>query len=194
MASQSEMAQVVAVISSAYPNFAVTKETMQVYYDLLNDLPTDLLKAATLKCCAEAGRKFAPSVGEIRGAAAELHARAQGVPSVLEAWNEVCNAPKSGETRTVTDEYTKTGAVIIDVKKYKWSHPLVQRVALMLGFPAFPATDNESVDRAHFFKQYEAELQRYNGEAVELPQVTRYLETARQVALPMGELVKQLKG
>jgi hypothetical protein len=195
MASQIEVAQVMAVIGSAYPNFAVTKETVQVYYDLLNDLPVDLLRAATLKCCGEAGRKFAPSVGEIRGASAELMARSGGVPSTLEAWNEVCNAPKSGEYKRLTDEQDENGSWIIEVTPFSWSHPLVGKVAVMLGFPNFPNPENESVDRAHFFKQYEAELQRYSSDTVELPQVTQYIETRRGgKALPMGEAVKQLKG
>ena len=160
MASQIEVAQIMAVIGSAYPNFTVTKETVQVYFDLLNDLPVDLLRAATLKCCGEAGRKFAPSVGEIRGASAELMARAGGVPSTLEAWNEVSNKTKPRDPRFPLYR----DGVIIENEPVMWSHLLVEKVAMMLGFPDFPDPENEGVERAHFFKQYEAELQRYSGE------------------------------
>ena len=47
MSTQIEVAQIVAMIGSAYPNFSPAKETTGVYYELLKDLPIDLLKAAT---------------------------------------------------------------------------------------------------------------------------------------------------
>lgn len=194
MASQIEVAQVVAMIGSAYPSFAATKETVGVYYELLKDLPADLLKVAALQCCAETGRKFAPSVGELRGTASAIQRKGQGIPTALEAWDEVCNAPKSLQYKEITDEVDEYGRTIIKVTPYTWRHPLVGRVALMLGFPNFPDKENESVDRAHFFKQYDYELQRYSEDAIELPEVTRYIEARRQNALPIGQVLKQLKG
>lgn len=194
MSTQIEVSQVVALIGSAYPNFSATKETVSVYYELLKDLDADLLKTAALQCCAEAGRKFAPSIGELRGAATSLRARAQRIPSALEAWDEVCKAPQSEEIKTVSDEADKeTGRYIIYVTPYKWSHPLVRKVAKMMGWPEFPG-ENESTDRAHFFRQYEIEVMRYSETETELPAVTNYLTRARTDALPMGEALKQLKG
>jgi hypothetical protein len=189
MANQIEVAQVVAMIGSAYPNFSPTKETVGVYYELLKDLPLDLLRASALQCCAEAGRKFAPSVGELRGAASEIERRAQGIPSALEAWNETCNAPYR--------DYGKyplfTGGKVYDEapNPHQWSHPLVERVAKLLGWPNFPNPENESVDRAHFLKQYEIEVTNQKANAIELPAVTQYIES-RQKALPVGEKIKQL--
>jgi hypothetical protein len=187
MSSKTEMAQIVGMIGSAYPNFNGAKETVAVYYELLNDLPLDLVRAATLQCCAEAGRKFAPSVGEIRGMAGELYRKAQGVPTALEAWDETCKAPKRGELIRATDEVDENGNSFIERTKFVWSHPLVEKVARMLGFPNFPNLENLSTDRAHFFKQYELELSKYKGEAVELPEVTRYIEANSMSALKQLE-------
>lgn len=193
MASQLEVAQVVAMIGSAYPNFSPNKETVSVYYELLKDLPLDLLRAAALQCCAESGRKFAPSVGELRGAAAEINRKAENIPSALEAWREVCKAPKAGGVREFSDEIDEHGRMVFVWHEYKWSHPLVEKIARLLGFPDFPNSDNESVDRAHFFKQYEQALKNCIDEAIELPEVTRYIENRRSgKTLPIGQVVKRL--
>lgn len=194
MASRIEIAQVVAMIGAAYPGFAATKETVEVYCELLKDLPADLLRVAALQCCAETGRKFAPSVGELRGAVSAIQRKGNGVPTALEAWNEVRNAPKSLQYREITDEVDENGRTIVRITPYQWSHPLVERVALMLGFPSFPSDENESVDRAHFFKQYEHELQRYSDDAIELPEVKAYIQTRRHSALPIEQVLKQLEG
>ena len=189
---RNEIVAIMAVISSSYPSFVATKETIQVYYDLLKDLDVELVKAATLKACAEAGRKFAPSVGEIRGTCSDILAQAQGVPSTLEAWGEVCNAPKSGETKHATDEQDEQGRYIIEVTPHEWSHSLVKRVADMMGWPSFPDVGNMSVERAHFFKQYDAELSRLMNTETELPAVTNYIETAKAARLEAGNSIKQL--
>jgi hypothetical protein len=192
MANMIEVSQVVAMLGSAYPNFAASKETVKVYYELLKDLPVDLLKVAALQCCAEAGRKFAPSVGELRGAAAGITHKAKGIPSALEAWNEVCKAPKAGGTREITGETDEHHNIIIVWHPHNWSNPVVERVAQLLGWPRFPDPDNESIDRAHFLKQYEQEVERATSAAVELPEVTRYIETQRAAMLESGKEIKRL--
>lgn len=192
MASQLEISQIVVMIGAAYPNFAPTKETVSVYYELLKDLPADALKVATLQVCAETGRKFAPGIGEIRGAVSNIHRKTQGIPSTLEAWDEVSNAPKSLQYKRVTDERDERGSVIIEVRPFTWSHPLVEKVALMLGFPDFPKADNESIDRAHFFKQYETELSNYSSAEIELPEVTRYIEAQQAKVLPTNKQLNLL--
>lgn len=192
MANLMEVSQVVAMIGSAYPSFQPTKETVSVYYQLLKDLPADLLKASTLQCCAEAGRKFAPSVGEIRGAAETLNRKAQGIPSALEAWNEVCKAPYHDYSRY--PHFDGENFHYTDPNPYQWSHPLVEKVARLLGWPDFPDPKNTSVDRAHFFKQYDAEVEMFSKGSVEIPEVTRYIEGRRSgKTLSAGDTLKQLE-
>ena len=189
MATNIEVAQVVAMLGSAYPNFSASKETVSVYYELLKDLPADLLKVAALQCCAEAGRKFAPSVGELRGAAADITHKTQGIPSALEAWNDVCRAPKEGHYRHI--DWDGSAPTIV-ITPFNWSHPIVERVAKLLGWPRFPDDDNVSIDRAHFFKQYEQEVLSATSAAVELPEVTRYIEAKQAAMLESGQEVKKL--
>lgn len=191
MASPIDIAKSVAVIAAAYPSFNASKETVEVYCKLLQDLPVEELNVAVLKVCAENGRKFAPSIGEIRGAVAELRQRAQGVPSAVEAWEEVIHAPKSGGWKRATDEKNENGDTIIEFTPYVWTHPLVERIVTQLGWPRFPDWNNESFERAHFFKQYEAALPRYASEASELPVVAEYVSRQRLSApQPISNLLK----
>lgn len=190
MADRKDILEILALISVAFPNFKMVQSgdvsTADAYLAFLGDLPADVLKLATLKCCSESGRAFAPSVGEIRGAVSEILRHTQRIPSTLEAWDEINNAPKSGEYRRLTDEQNEDGAWIIEVTPFTWSHPLVEKVARMLGFPDFPNPTNEGVDRAHFFKQYENELKGYLEAGVQLPEITRYIESKA------NEQIKQL--
>lgn len=191
MSTQNDVLQVVNLIGQAYPNFSPTRETVGVYYELLKDLPVDLLKAAALQCCAEAGRKFAPSVGELRGAAVALQVKAQGIPSTLEAWNETCTA----HYRKVDENnlFFRDGQVYTtDPDAHQWSHPMVEKVARLLGWPDFPDPENESTDRAHFFRQYDAELLRYTSNEIELPEVRRYIEDTK-TNQPMKRLAKGME-
>lgn len=192
MSTQNDVAQIMAMIGAAYPNFTVTQAVGMVYYDLLKDIPADVLKAATMQCCAEAGRKFAPSVGEIRGAVGEINRQIRGVPSALQAWGELLKAPKEEKIYEETNERNDDGAIIINVYPYKWSHPLVREVAVMMGFPRFPDWESESFERTAFLKAYEIELQRYLKQDIQIQDVSRMIEEKRTQELTAGSQIKQL--
>jgi hypothetical protein len=86
-----------------------------------------------------------------------------------------------GEGGMVTNE---NGAVIIRVERLNWSNALVGETALMMGWPEFPGED-ESLDRAHFFQAYRAEVSRMMEREGELPAVREYvLARRRNAALP----------
>lgn len=162
MASLTDIATVTAKLSAAYPNWNLTEYTNDVYYEDLKDLPTDLLFAAAQHCRTSVTRdqRFAPSAGEIRVAAVELKCQADGIPSALEAWSELLKVPKS-------EEYVKKGGmdsegrIIVEYIKYQWSHPLVRKVAIAMGFPKFPDWEKESYERSAFMKAYQVELSRF---------------------------------
>jgi hypothetical protein len=190
MSNHVDIAKAVSVIAAAYPSFNPSKETVEVYYQLLRDLDADEIQVATLYCCAEDGRKFAPSVGEIRGAAKLLRGKAAGIPSAFEAWQEVCDAPKSGETKRATEEKNEDGAWIIEVTKYKWSHPLVERTASLLGWPDFPG-DNTMADRAHFLKAYDEQFGNSAQNEMQLPMIADYIEKRRKsLPQPISKLLE----
>jgi len=198
MATLTDIAQIILLMQTAFPNYHPEQATPDVLYQFLQDLPSDNLKAAVFATCAQLGRVFAPSVGEIREAATRLLMRALNVPSEFAAWEEVCKMPKGmirkrievdAKGEMVTNE---NGAVMISVEQLKWSHALVEKTASLMGWPDFPSED-ESLDRAHFFQAYRAEVSRMMEAAGELPLVRDYVETMRRNAmLPFGQELKKL--
>jgi len=185
MTSMADIAQVILLMQAAFPNYHPELATAEALYQFLQDLPGETLKAAVVSACAQPGRAFAPSVGEIRQAALNHSARADGIPSEFEAWEELCRMPGSQQRKTVmldesgnplTDE---RGAVLIRVERLEWSHPLVEQAARLMGWPDFPGED-AGLDRAHFYQAYRSLLSRRVEEQGELPMVKKYLEDLRR--------------
>jgi hypothetical protein len=199
MATLTDIAQIILLMQTAFPNYHPEQATPDVLYQFLEDLPSDNLKAAVFATCAQNGRVFAPSVGEIREAALKQTMRAMGLPNEFEAWKEVCRMPKDKMQRRIeVDDNGKmvtneNGAVIIHVELLKWSHPLVEKAALLMGWPNFPGED-ESLDRAHFFQAYRAEINRMMETAGELPVVREFVESLRRnERLTFGQELKKLE-
>jgi len=93
----------------------------------------------------------------------------------------------------VTDEIDNEGRVIIEKRPYQWTHPLVRKVAVMLGFPRFPDWDAESFERTTFLKAYEAELQNYLRQDNQPQQVKAYIADQQDPALLLADQkIKQL--
>lgn len=196
MANPKDIAILTAKLSAAYPNWNLTEFTNDVYYEDLKDLPADMLFAAAQHCRTSVTRdqRFAPSAGEIRVAAFELKRQADGVPSALDAWAELLRAPKSEEFVRQTGEKDENGAWLIERIAYQWTHPLVRKVAVAMGFPKFPDWESESFERTAFLKAYQAELDRYITIEAQPEEVKRFvsqasrpqLEAVSTLALQMG--------
>jgi hypothetical protein len=202
MSTRKDIAEIIGYMKLAFPNYSpdVTSpiNTVDVLLDLLGDVPAEKLKLAVRAACAEAGRAFAPAVGEIREAALKLSVSALGIPNEFEAWAEVCKMPKDMvRSRIELDENGKMvtdekGAVIILEERLKWSHALIEKTAYLMGWPDFPSED-ESLDRAHFFQAYRAEVNRLMESEGELPAVREYVLARRGNAmLPFGQELKKL--
>jgi hypothetical protein len=156
MAEPKDIARLIAVFQAAFPSWKPNELTPEIYFEDLKDIPSDELAAAVQMCRTEAGREFAPSIGVIRGAVAELRRQAAAVPTAFEAWGDLIRAG-DGWTRTSSQE---GDGWVIEKRPYKFLHPLVKEVGEMLGWPSrFPGDpDDEMADRAHFTKAYDAKL------------------------------------
>lgn len=161
MATERDIAQVVSVIATAYPNWQPAPNTPELYFKLLGDIPTDELKAAVLHCVAEAGRKFAPSIGEIRGAVGVIRTKSTNLPSAYEAWQEV-----------ITQIRDNGG----DFGKPVWSNPLVERAVRSIGWRELRFSENQAADRARFIQCYEQLTERATQEDIMLPEVRGFIE------------------
>lgn len=192
MATRVDIANAIALLRRYFPNFQPDDKTPDAWLLILCDLPSDTLSAAIMACSSE-NRAFAPSVGEIRNMAIKLNAQAAGIPDAWQAYDEVVNMPPSMEKFRVTGEYDESGAAIRNRAVLKFSHPLVEQVARLMGWPRSFPTDMPGVDRAQFVKAYDAELQRYAGQSGQHPAITEYVENKRlELAGKAPALVSQV--
>jgi hypothetical protein len=189
MATRDDIKNIIAYMALAFPNFHPDVEsqlnTVDIFLDLLGDIQTDTLKLAVRAACTEAGRAFAPSVGEIRGIVAELRTKISGVPSAGEAWGEVIG---SFERMPGGNMSGGGHTPILD-------HPLVQKaVHCMGGYGAIGVNffDNQMANRAHFLRIYADLLDSWKSGATELPELTDYIAGQKETKLltdedPMAE-------
>ncbi len=177
MANITDIAQIIGIISAAYPNFNPSELTAEVYYQTLSDIPSDELKAATLHCIAEAGRKFAPSVGELRGAVGELRSYKANLPGGYQAWEEVQR------------QILENGG---DYGKPVWSNPVIERAVKMIGWRNLRMSEEATADRARFLQCYEQLSERVLRDEMLLPEVRGYLEVNGAKILAPLEQIKQL--
>lgn len=181
MATETEIAQILVVLAASYPRFELKKETVAAYVEFLHDLPADELRMAARDCAVS--KDFFPSVHELRQAVAEMHREKMGVPSAFDAWQEVCGHPKDGLSRRVLEN---AGGWVIEESVMSWSHPLVERVAVQMGWPRFPTSEEIGVDRAHFFKAYDYAVGQALKENVRLPEVAAYIGASNS-AMKLGD-------
>ena len=176
MSTPDDIQQIINMFLAAFPNYKPTPMTPEIYFQTLQDIPSDELKAAVLHCLTEDGRAFAPSIGEIRGAVADIRRTSANVPSSYDAWQEVCE-------------------VIRNVGSYRlpeFSSPLIDRVVRNLGWRNLCMSENQVSDRSRFVQAYEQLLERATKEEMLLPEVRGYIETRGGRLLETSQEIKQL--
>jgi hypothetical protein len=132
-----ETAQVLAVLSAAFPYVPVTRETAEVYHDLLADIDYGICKAAVRDLLMTAERWPAPA--EIRRAiAGYLNVLA---PNPMDAWGEIIKAA-STQGRIGTPQF---------------SHQAVTNAVHAFGWRTICMSENHDTLRAHFLRAYELE-------------------------------------
>lgn len=185
MASAMTVGKVLAeIVLCGFPNFNPTAEMTQVWIAYFSDVDDDLLVKALRYHISTSKSAFAPSVSEIRAAAAHLKARIAGLPDAFEAWQDTVRAG-SGERVWVEGD-------TIHKAEYKFIHPLVKSVAEQLGWPR--DFMNDSVTRAHFLKAWDIAISKVTEGNAEIPEIKAFVDSRRNAkALPIGEMAKQLE-
>ncbi len=149
-----------------------------LYLGCIADLPFELGEAVVLQALTTC--KWMPTIAEFRALAADLCEKADGVPTVEEAWEEFRNAVrKYGSYRTP-----------------EWSHPAVARTANVIGYRDFCMSDvaDTTIWRAQFQKAYLREREREVARMQMLPEVRRMVARLRMerprepVELTAGEV------
>jgi hypothetical protein len=161
MADHNDIQQVINVLLAAFPNFKPSEQTTEIYWQTLHDIPTEELRAGVLHCLTESGRAFAPSVGEIRGAVAELRGMLANVPSSYQAWQEV------------QTQILENGG---EFGNPAWSNPLVEKAVKRIGWRNLRMSDFPESERARFIACYEQLVSRAEREEMLIPEVRGYIE------------------
>ena len=171
--NKSDFPPIYDLLVRAYPGRQPSDvETLDVFFVVLRDLETDLVKAAVLEFISSPSA-FPPTPGQIREMAVRLTKRGQNVPSAAEAWEMVVKAPTNGITSWSKQD--DEGGWHIYNQPYQWPHPIVEKVARNLGWPDRFWTDNLVSDRARFLQAYSIEEERATQEITSLPEVQAYI-------------------
>jgi hypothetical protein len=148
---------VMRVLDKAYPRFKLDEETTEVYYQILGDLPLELLKAAVIDYVSS-DSPWCPSAGQLRAAAFRLVEHEEGKKSAGEAWGEVMR--KVGEEGYICAP--------------QFDDPLIARALQGIGGwreLCFSPEEHLMAARARFFQVYETLQERQRHERRMLPAV-----------------------
>ena len=184
MANDDEITKILAMLNAAYPRFKLTEETITVYIRLLRDIPAEDLQIASIQCTSE--KNFFPSVYELRQAVVDLKRKSGKIPTAYEAWIEVSTNTKDEWTDVIEND---DGTYGLTKRTYRFSHPLVEKVAREMGWPdQFPGGVKERMaDRSHFIKAYEAAIHDVIDYELMLPEVREYISSHRHLGLEAGD-------
>ena len=171
MAERGTIKQVMIILSAAYPRFEITADTGRVYADLLGDLPDDLLIAATKQHATTS--KWFPSVAELREAAMNIKALADGTRTAEEAWINI---------QAAISRFGWYGESLPLEKGGGWRVPSMlaplelQAINALGGWKMLCQSQNAPADRAHFLKIYKELLERETMKATMLPEIREFVQ------------------
>ena len=173
MATREDIKGLIAYLALAFSNFHpdVTSpmNIVDLFMDILGDLPADSLKAALRSYCSE-DHEFAPMPGQIRSRVVEMLVRAAGVPTSGEAWGVIIG---SYERMPGGNMAGGGHSPILD-------NPLVVEAVKELGGYTADLYENQMANRAHFFKIYEVLYDQVLRDKGQLPIVRAYIEANKQ--------------
>jgi hypothetical protein len=113
-----EFAEAFTLLISAFPNKEIPKSTAEAYYVMLQDLPEDVMKAASALCLAR--YDWFPTIRQLRDAAGEYYGNLKDLPEPVEAWESVMQAIRDGAGHPIAGDSA-------DV------HPLIEKSVQAIG-------------------------------------------------------------
>lgn len=213
MATKTEIFAIINLVKRL-PNSPITgnpeqvkqalEETVNLFHAVLEDLPSDMLKAATVQYCSE-GNPFFPTPGVLRDKAMDLQMLALGIPTPAEAWGMVLTAVKHVQSVTCEEgARLRTIAAGTDAANGYWrkladygrhieecefcelggfredyTHTAVAETVRLLGGRDVILTDNPVSDRKQFIDAYRDVIARERMKMSMTPKVAEYIENNR---------------
>lgn len=168
--TREEVAKILAVISTAYPNFKVENKSMTVdsWHFLLEEYSYSDISTALKTFICTSNSAFAPSVSELIGMAHRTAQLAQ--KSGSEVWSAVRKAI-SRASYYADEEFAKLPN---DAARRAVGSPSQLRIWAM------DEDFNEGVESSNFYKRYDAELKRENEIAMMPAEAKAKLQTIQQ--------------
>jgi hypothetical protein len=144
-----ETAQVVAMLSAAFPQWSPSKETVALYHRSLRDLDGELVLSAAETWVLTEERP--PTIAGFRQKCAET----AGVLAISaqEAWNEV---------NAIATKY----GTYENPNRPRWSSPLVLDAVKSVGYWEICNGNNSTTTRAQFLRAYEELKKKHDQEVV----------------------------
>lgn len=176
MANQIEVLRVLKILGDIYPTFHLNSSAVEIYVQLLADIPGAVLEQAALEHISHS--TFFPAIAELRSAAFDILESANPIPSDYEAWAEV-----QAEIRRIGH-----------CSQPVFTNPLVKQVVEQLGWRYLCLSDNPVADRAHFIQAYQVLAERQRKDARRLQLVADFitaLKVNHQLQLTDGEVQKE---
>ena len=143
--TKAETAKLLGLMAAMYPKFEITELKVELWADLIGDIPYSLAQAALKKVMMTS--EFIPTVAEIRKAAAESISTKEDELTAGEAWGEVrkaiaaCGWPEPG-------------------KAYDMMSPITQQVVKQIGWHEICMCEEPGVVRGQFMKIFNTTQER----------------------------------
>lgn len=167
--NKQDTAEMLAYLSAAYPTANITRQTAQIYHEVLGNIHRDLVMEACRNLVRE--NAFFPAPSEVVRRIAQMNGMLS--PSAGQAWE------------TVQNEIRRIGHI---------GHPefvdeTVQAIVNAIGWRELCLADNQGVVRSNFLKMYAEISQRIDRDRLEaLTAVRPQLEAGEA---PTGEIASQ---
>jgi hypothetical protein len=175
MASEIEILKVLKILGDIYPNFHLGSAAVEIYVQLLADIPGPLLEQAALEHIGSSA--FFPAVAELRQAAFNILESVDPTPSDYEAWAEV------------QQEIRRVG----HCGQPQFKNPLAGQAVEQLGWHSLCFSENPVADRAHFVQAYQVLAEHRRLSTHRLQAVSEFitvLQAANQPRLTGGNQEK----
>jgi hypothetical protein len=166
MATEIETLRVLKILGDIYPSFHLSSSAIEVYMQVLADIPGPVLEQAALDHISRS--TFFPAIAELRSAAFGILEAANPIPTDYEAWAEL-----QAEIRRVGHS-----------GKPHFKNPIAAQVVDQLGWRYLCLSENPVADRAHFVQAYQALAERQRHSVRRLQVVTEFIATLKANSQP----------
>ncbi len=167
MAERNTILACIIRLGQAYPKEAAhhaQQQVVELWVEMLSDLPDDALTAATRECIANL--TWFPKIAEIRQHTFDILQAANPTPDPHAAWAEV-----QIELQRVGHYAGKPGYEL------RFSNPLIEQTAMTIGWQHLCASENPISDRAQFIQAYQSLTDRARIENRALPTTKSFIQS-----------------